>query len=112
MGEPAEVTCRAAQPALPSGGWRTGPHPTADIARPRAANANQANNDGDVLGDACDTDDDNDTVLDATDNCPLVANQSCSCETVGHRGGEQGGLAFVALALGVTARRRSVRQAA
>ena len=27
-----------------------------------------------VIGDACDTDDDNDTVLDGADNCPLVAN--------------------------------------
>ncbi|MGH7290654.1 MAG: thrombospondin type 3 repeat-containing protein, partial [Myxococcota bacterium] len=30
--------------------------------------------DGDALGDACDLDDDNDTVPDLTDNCPLVAN--------------------------------------
>ena len=27
-----------------------------------------------VSGDACDTDDDNDSVLDGVDNCPLVAN--------------------------------------
>jgi hypothetical protein len=32
------------------------------------------NTDGDSLGNACDEDDDNDTVLDASDNCPLVAN--------------------------------------
>ena len=37
-------------------------------------NANQANADGDAFGDACDSDDDNDTVPDASDNCPLVAN--------------------------------------
>ncbi|MDP2950292.1 MAG: thrombospondin type 3 repeat-containing protein [Chloroflexota bacterium] len=29
---------------------------------------------GDALGDACDDDDDNDTVTDAADNCPLVPN--------------------------------------
>jgi hypothetical protein len=37
-------------------------------------NFNQANNDGDALGDACDPDDDNDTVPDVTDNCPFVPN--------------------------------------
>ena len=34
----------------------------------------QANTDGDAQGDACDTDDDNDGVVDGADNCPLVAN--------------------------------------
>jgi hypothetical protein len=38
------------------------------------ANTNQANTDGDAQGDACDPDDDNDTVDDGTDNCQLVAN--------------------------------------
>lgn len=43
---------------------------------PAVANANQSNFDQDAQGDACDTDDDNDTVLDAApDNCPFVANQ-------------------------------------
>jgi hypothetical protein len=28
----------------------------------------------DTIGDACDADDDNDTVLDASDNCPLISN--------------------------------------
>ncbi|HKG37130.1 MAG TPA: thrombospondin type 3 repeat-containing protein, partial [Solirubrobacterales bacterium] len=37
-------------------------------------NANQANNDGDALGDACDPDDDNDGVPDAADNCATVSN--------------------------------------
>jgi thrombospondin type 3 repeat protein len=36
------------------------------------------NTDGDALGDACDPDDDNDTVADAADNCPLTANPSQS----------------------------------
>jgi hypothetical protein len=40
------------------------------------ANADQANNDGDALGDACDLDDDNDTVADLSDNCPILANPS------------------------------------
>ena len=38
------------------------------------ANANQANNDGDAQGDACDPDDDNDGAADGSDNCALVAN--------------------------------------
>ena len=38
------------------------------------ANTNQKNNDGDAFGDACDTDDDNDGILDTKDNCPLLAN--------------------------------------
>jgi thrombospondin type 3 repeat protein len=38
------------------------------------SNANQANLDGDTLGDVCDPDDDGDGAPDATDNCPLIAN--------------------------------------
>src|SRR5207237_923151 len=34
----------------------------------------QADNDGDLIGDACDADDDNDTILDGADNCPTTAN--------------------------------------
>jgi hypothetical protein len=43
---------------------------------PAIANANQANADGDSMGDACDalTDSDGDTVADDTDNCPNAAN--------------------------------------
>ncbi|OFW64318.1 MAG: hypothetical protein A2Y74_06850 [Actinobacteria bacterium RBG_13_63_9] len=46
------------------------------------ANAQQLNTDGSVTepltarGDACDTDDDNDTIADAVDNCPLFANST------------------------------------
>jgi hypothetical protein len=42
------------------------------------ANPDTTNTDGDALGDACDPDDDNDTVADASDNCPLAANSSQS----------------------------------
>ena len=41
---------------------------------PSDANNDQANNDGDAEGDACDADDDNDGAADTTDNCPSVAN--------------------------------------
>ena len=41
---------------------------------PTTANTNQANNDGDSMGDVCDPDDDNDGVLDGPDNCDFVAN--------------------------------------
>jgi hypothetical protein len=41
---------------------------------PGVANADQANNDGDSVGDACDPDDDNDGALDAADNCQFDAN--------------------------------------
>jgi CSLREA domain-containing protein len=44
-------------------------------------NPTQANNDADVRGDVCDTDDDNDTVADLDDTCPtaagLVADHGC-----------------------------------
>lgn len=45
---------------------------TASIAT--VANTAQEDNDGDEQVDACDTDDDNDSVLDGSDNCPLIAN--------------------------------------
>jgi len=37
------------------------------------SNLDQKNTDGDALGDACDSDDDNDAVLDTLDKCPLKA---------------------------------------
>lgn len=41
---------------------------------PSDSNPSQRNSDGDGFGDACDTDKDDDTVLNAADNCPIVAN--------------------------------------
>jgi fibronectin type 3 domain-containing protein len=43
---------------------------------PAISNAGQTDTDSDGSGDACDADDDNDTVIDTNDNCPLVANSS------------------------------------
>lgn len=41
---------------------------------PDTPNKDQADNDKDGIGDACDDDDDNDGIKDAVDNCPLTAN--------------------------------------
>ncbi|MBX2815477.1 MAG: T9SS type A sorting domain-containing protein [Saprospiraceae bacterium] len=41
---------------------------------PLTANADQADAEGDDIGDVCDPDDDDDGVLDLDDNCPFVAN--------------------------------------
>jgi hypothetical protein len=41
---------------------------------PATANPDQADNDLDAAGDACDADDDNDGVLDGDDNCPFTEN--------------------------------------
>ena len=41
---------------------------------PNNANEFQIDTDRDGQGDACDADDDNDTVLDGEDNCPLTVN--------------------------------------
>ena len=48
--------------------------PDADDNCPNDPNADQADLDGDGLGDACDPDDDGDGVDDSVDNCPLVTN--------------------------------------
>ncbi|MBI4243694.1 MAG: thrombospondin type 3 repeat-containing protein [Planctomycetes bacterium] len=53
---------------------------------PSISNANQADNDNDGLGDACDPDDDNDGVTDETDNCPMIANsdqEDCDGDGIG-----------------------------
>jgi hypothetical protein len=41
---------------------------------PDTPNGDQADADGDDIGDACDPDDDNDDVLDEDDNCPTTSN--------------------------------------
>ena len=41
---------------------------------PTIANTDQADNDGDGIGDVCDDDDDNDGVVDDLDNCPMTYN--------------------------------------
>ena len=43
---------------------------------PEDANADQLDSDGDLAGNACDPDDDNDGLFDVADNCPLVPNPS------------------------------------
>src|SRR6266581_206816 len=54
-------------------------HPSISYAvfclnKKKTTNADQVNSDGDGEGDACDADDDNDALTDATDNCRLAAN--------------------------------------
>ncbi|MCE9586550.1 thrombospondin type 3 repeat-containing protein [Candidatus Uhrbacteria bacterium] len=47
---------------------------------PELDNADQANWDGDMLGDVCDDDDDNDGFLDPVDNCQLMANDQADID--------------------------------
>ena len=58
-------------PGTPPGGCSAGPDNCSTVS-----NSSQTNTDGDAQGDACDSDDDNDTVADTGDNCPLNANSS------------------------------------
>jgi hypothetical protein len=48
--------------------------PDPDDNCPSDENSDQADADGDEIGDVCDPDDDNDAVLDPDDNCPFDAN--------------------------------------
>ncbi|MEW5853270.1 MAG: thrombospondin type 3 repeat-containing protein [Myxococcota bacterium] len=48
---------------------------------PLLANADQEDQDADGVGDACATDDDQDAIPDASDNCPGVANPSPECSS-------------------------------
>jgi len=50
---------------------------------PLISNTDQANTDGDGLGDSCDPDDDNDGVLDTTDKFPLDATESIDTDNDG-----------------------------
>ncbi len=53
------------------------------------SNLDQANHDNDDLGDACDTDDDDDGVLDAhPDNCPLIPNDDQTNTDAANDGGD------------------------
>jgi hypothetical protein len=58
-------------PGTPPGGCIAGPDNC-----PLLSNPTQTNTDGDAQGDACDPDDDNDTVADTSDNCQFIANSS------------------------------------
>jgi predicted acyl esterase len=78
-GEPSNDGCPVQQPDGDTDGV-----PDATDNCPAVANANQANNDGDTEGDACDADDDNDGVQDGADNCPTQSgpssNNGCPAE--------------------------------
>ena len=51
-----------------------GEDPYGSVEDPVTHAINHLNTDNDGSGDACDADDDNDTILDAADNCRLIAN--------------------------------------
>jgi len=56
---------------------------------PKVSNANQLDNDGDALGDACDPDDDDDGVMDEDDLCPFVPGPDAVCPST-NEGGNSG----------------------
>lgn len=58
---------------------------------PEIANPDQANNDKDELGDACDPDDDNDGIMDEDDDCPFVYGEGAACTAGADAGAPEGG---------------------
>jgi hypothetical protein len=70
---PAPANCGGSEPPVVDTDEDTIPDETDNC--PLVANADQANMDGDSMGDACDDDTDGDSVANETDNCPLLANQ-------------------------------------
>lgn len=71
IGMQTEIFDQSAEPNQDGDGWTD----TRDNC-PLVKNADQANADGDALGDACDADDDNDGEPDATDAFPLDASET------------------------------------
>ncbi len=64
-----EVTLEYEVPDADGDGWEDN-----EDNCPNLANADQADNDFDGLGDICDEDDDNDGILDSEDNCVVISN--------------------------------------
>ncbi len=79
----------ASTPPTPTDTDKDGVADTTDNC-PAVANANQANYDGDSQGDACDSDDDNDGILDTAEKSGCQFNSSTSCGTDAGSGGGSG----------------------